>query len=112
MRFQLPAIIKLLGAGALLLIFTFALQAGPAPDGGDLFKQNCAMCHGVDGKGYAALKTPDFTDPKVQASLTDKEIVEIIKNGKKGTAMPAFANRLSDDQIQSLVKYIRSLKGK
>jgi cbb3-type cytochrome c oxidase subunit III len=93
-------------------MFTLALQAGPAPDGGDLFKQKCSMCHGADGKGYAALKTPDFTDPKVQASLTDKEITETIKNGKKGTAMPPFADKLSDDQIQSLVTYIRSLKKK
>ena len=112
MRFQVPAISKLLGVGAFLLIFSFALQAGPAPDGGDLFKQKCSMCHGVDGKGYSALKTPDFTDPKVQASLTDKEIVDTIKNGKKGTAMPAFADKLSDEQIQSLVTYIRSLKQK
>ena len=94
-----------------MLIFSFALQAGPAPDdGGDLFKQKCSMCHGVDGKGFSALKTPDFTDPKVQASLTDKEIVETIKNGKKGTAMPAFGDKLSDDQIHSLVTYIRSLE--
>ncbi len=109
MRFQVSTFFKVLGVGTFLLVFGLALQAGPAPDGGDLFKQKCAMCHGADGKGYASLKTPDFTDPKVQASLTDQEITEVIKNGKKGTAMPAFANSLSDDQIQSLVVYIRSL---
>ena len=109
MRFQVSTFFKVLGVGAFLLIFSLALQAGPAPDGGDLFKQKCSMCHGADGKGYAALKTPDFTDPKVQASLTDKEIAEVIKNGKKGTAMPAFADKLSDEQIHSLVTYIRSL---
>src|SRR5271157_5083329 len=113
MRFQVSTILKVLGVGAFLLIFSFALQARPADDdGGDLFKQKCSMCHGVDGKGYSALKTPYFTDPNVQASLTDKEIVEVIKNGKKGTAMPAFGDKLSDEQIQSLVTYIRSLKQK
>jgi cbb3-type cytochrome c oxidase subunit III len=109
MRFQVSTFLKVLGVGAFVLIFCFALQARPADDGGDLFKQKCSMCHGVDGKGYSALKTPDFTDPKVQASLTDKEIVETIKNGKKGTAMPAFADKLSDEQINSLVTYLRSL---
>jgi cbb3-type cytochrome c oxidase subunit III len=110
MRFQVSTFFKVLGVGAFLLIFNFALQAGPAPDdGGDLFKQKCSMCHGVDGKGFPALKTPDFTDPKVQASLSDKEITETIKNGRKGTAMPAFADKLSDEQIHSLVTYIRSL---
>jgi cbb3-type cytochrome c oxidase subunit III len=111
MRFQATTFFKVLGAGTFLLIFTLALQAGPAPDaGGDLFKQKCAMCHGADGKGYPALKTPDFTDPKVQASLKDEEITTIIKNGKPGTAMPAFKDSLSDDQIKSLVTYLRSLK--
>jgi len=113
MRFQVSTFFKILGVGAFVLIFSFALNAGPKPDdGGDLFKQKCSMCHGVDGKGFPNLKTPDFTDPKVQASLTDKEIVETIKNGKKGTAMPAFADKLSDEQINSLVTYIRSLKKK
>ncbi len=112
MRFQVSTLFKVLGVGAFLLIFCYALQARPADNGGDLFKQKCSMCHGADGKGYPALKTPDFTNPKVQASLTDKEIVEAIKNGKKGTAMPAFGDKLSDEQIHSLVTYIRSLKKK
>lgn len=113
MRFQVATFFKVLGVGTLLLVFGLAVQAGAKPDdGGDLFKQKCAMCHGADGKGYASLKTPDFTDPKVQASLTDEDIAKTIKNGKKDTAMPAFANSLSDDQIQSLVVYIRSLEKK
>ena len=110
MRFRVSTLSRVLGVGAFLLIFCFVLQAGPAPEsGGDLFKQKCSMCHGVDGKGYSALKTPDFTDPKVQASLTDKEIVETIKNGKKGTPMPPFGDKLTEDQIQLLLKYLRSL---
>ena len=111
MRFQPATFFRILAVGTFVLTFSLALQAGPAPDaGGDLFKQKCAMCHGADGKGYASLKTPDFTDPKVQASLTDKQIVETIKNGRTGTAMPPFKDSLSDDQIQSLVTFIRSLK--
>jgi cytochrome c oxidase cbb3-type subunit III len=111
MRFQVSTYFKVLGVGIFLFVFSLALQAGPKPDdGGDLFKQKCSMCHGPDGKGYSALKTPDFTNPKVQASLTDKHIAETIKNGKKGTAMPAFADKLSDEQIQLLLKYLRSLK--
>ncbi len=113
MRFQVSTFFKVLGGGAFLLIFGLALQAGPTPDdGGDLFKQKCSMCHGADGKGYSALKTPDFTDPKAQASLTDKEIVETIKNGKKGTAMPPFGDKLNDEQINSLLTFICSLKHK
>jgi len=70
-------VFQVLGVGAFLLIFSLALQAGPAPDGGgDLFKQKCSMCPWRRRQRVCGLKTPDFTDPKVQASLTDKEIVE------------------------------------
>lgn len=89
-----------------------ALAAGEpdSPDGAALFKQKCSMCHGADGKGFAALKTPDFTDPKWQASKTDKEIASTIKNGKQGTMMQAFGSQLKDEDIDALVKQIRSLK--
>ena len=110
MRLHGADFFKVLAVGVFLLVFSLGLRAGPKPDdGADLFKQKCSMCHGEDGKGYPALKTPDFTDPKVQASITDDEMTEVIKNGKKGTAMPAFGEKLSDDQIKSLIAFIRSL---
>jgi len=85
------------------------LRAAAAPDGASLFKQNCSMCHGVDGKGFAAIHTPNFTDPHWQAHNSDKEIVETIENGKKGTPMPAFKDKLKPEDIQALLHYIRSL---
>lgn len=83
-------------------------MAADQPDGAALFKAKCSMCHGPDGKGYPAVKTPDFTDPKVQASITDKQIADIIKNGKPNTMMMPFGSQLSDADIQALVKQIRS----
>jgi len=102
---------SLVGGG--LLFSSLAFHAAvPADDGETVFKNNCVMCHGADGKGFAALKTPDFTSPKWQASVTDKQIHEVIKNGKKGTAMAAFGDKLSDDQVTAITAYIRSLKKK
>jgi len=101
---------KVLAVGAFLFIFASGVRSAATSEGGDLFKKKCSMCHGTDGKGFPAMKTPDFTDRKVQASLTDKEITETIKNGRKGTMMPPFGSQLSDKQIQELVLYIRSLK--
>jgi cbb3-type cytochrome c oxidase subunit III len=100
----------------LLLATTFlltaaAIPAADQPDGEALYKQKCAMCHAPDGKGYSAIKTPDFTSPKWQEGKTDKEIAEVIKNGKPGTAMKSFADQLKEDEIAALVKYIRSLNG-
>jgi mono/diheme cytochrome c family protein len=66
------------------------------------------MCHRTDGKGFPAIKTPDFTDPKWQASQKDKDLADVIKNGKKGTPMAAFGGKLKDDEIQALVTYIRA----
>jgi mono/diheme cytochrome c family protein len=104
--------------GALILTwaclgFARTVTAAPdQPDGAALYKQKCQMCHGADGKGFAALKTPDFTDPKWQASKSDKEIASVIKNGKQGTMMQAFGNQLKDDEIDALVKQIRSFNKK
>jgi len=95
-----------------LFITAFIAQARPTANGSELYKANCAMCHRVDGKGFPAMKTPDFTSPKWQASLTDEKVAAIIKNGKKGTAMPDFAGKLKDDEIHALVGYLRSLGGK
>jgi cbb3-type cytochrome c oxidase subunit III len=84
-------------------------RAAQKPDGAAIFKQKCSMCHGPEGKGFPALKTPDFTDPKWQAGITDEQITDTIKNGKKGTPMPAFAGKLSDDEIAAVRDYVRSL---
>jgi cbb3-type cytochrome c oxidase subunit III len=99
--------------GAGLLVSSLAFHAAvPAADGAAIFKKNCTMCHGADGKGFSALKTPNFTDPKWQSSTKAKEMREVIKNGKKGTAMPAFGGQLKDEEISAVIAYIRSLKKK
>lgn len=83
---------------------------GTAKDGAQLFQaQHCVMCHGMNGKGYPAIHTPDFTSPKWQAAHPDAELTQVITDGKKGTQMPAFGSKLSASQIQDLVLYIRSL---
>lgn len=106
--------LRTLSAAALVaLTLSFACLGFSAAQGNEavgLFKSKCSMCHGPDGKGYAAIHTPDFTSAKWQASITNKEIVDIITDGKKGTIMPAFGGKLKADQIEGLAHYIRSLK--
>ena len=79
--------------------------------GAAVFKGHCTPCHGKDGKGEASVGTPDFTSPKIQASLTDSEITDIITNGKKGTIMPAWKGNLSPQEISAAASYVRSLGG-
>lgn len=70
----------------------------------DTFQDKCSMCHAPDGKGYAAIHTPNFTDPKWQAAHKDAELEEAITNGKRDEGeMPAFKDQLTKAQIDSLV---------
>lgn len=73
-----------------------------------LFSKNCAICHGPDGKGNKSIGTPNFTDPAFDKSVSASEMQTAIHNGK-GAVMPAWSGKLTDEQISSLVMYIRSL---
>lgn len=93
-----------------LAFLTFAVSAA-AQGAADLYKsKTCAACHGADGKGATPMgqKTSarDFHSPDVQKQ-TDQELFDVVKNGKN--KMPAYKDKLSDDQIKELVKYAREL---
>ncbi|OHE83810.1 MAG: hypothetical protein A3G75_14710 [Verrucomicrobia bacterium RIFCSPLOWO2_12_FULL_64_8] len=101
---------------AVALSFGTAL-AGHAADAKTIWEDQCAKCHGADGKGQTAmgkkLKLKDYTDAAVQAEFTDeqafKAIKEGIKDAKGATRMKAIEG-LSDDDINAMVKYVRGLK--
>src|ERR1700692_297256 len=73
-----------------------------------LYARNCAGCHGVDGKGGAAIA---LGDPVYLALADDATIRRVTANGVPGTAMPAFAQHaggmLTDDQINAITCGIR-----
>lgn len=93
-----------------VVMLSTALKA--APDGKAIFQQKCSMCHGMDGKGFAAIKTPNLTDPKVQAAITDAQMLDTIKNGRKGTAMVGWDGKLSPEEMKAVADYMRSLAPK
>src|SRR6201993_4625357 len=74
-----------------------------------LYGQNCAGCHGADGKGGAAIA---LANPVFLAIADDSVIRRIASNGVPGTPMPAFAQSaggmLTDKQIEALVGGIRT----
>ncbi|MGH9435552.1 MAG: c-type cytochrome [Terriglobia bacterium] len=107
MKLRIVCAVAVMAATLAFSGLSFAAAANTEAAG--LFKSKCSMCHGVDGKGYAAIHTPDFTSPKWQASITDEEIIHTITDGKKGTVMPAFGAKLKASQIQELAHYLRSL---
>ena len=105
-----------------ILIIAFSLLAvlplsARAADAKANWTKDCVQCHGPDGtantKMGKLLNAKNLTDPKVQASFTDAEAAEAIKNGVKENGkmkMKAFGDKLSDDEVKALVAYVRSLK--
>ena len=79
--------------------------------GADTYKAKCAMCHGTDGLGTTptgkAMKAASFKDPKI-VKAPDSELIAAVTNGK--TKMPAYKGKLTEDQIEAAVAYIRTLQ--
>jgi len=88
-----------------------ALTAPPASitDFSILYGQNCAGCHGADGRGGAAR---GLVDPVFLRIADEATIRRVTADGVPGTAMPAFAKQsggsLTDDQIDATVRGIRT----
>jgi cytochrome c oxidase cbb3-type subunit 3 len=79
-------------------------------DGRKLFVQNCAACHGDEGKGSQDLGAPDLTDAIWLYGSSSAQVTATITNGRKGV-MPAWEGRLDPVTIKSLTVYIHSLGG-
>lgn len=81
----------------------------------ELWKKNCTQCHGDDGKGKTRmgrrLKVKDYTDPKVAEKFKEPKIqFKWVKEGLEEdgkTKMKPFKEKLTDKQIEELVKYVR-----
>jgi cytochrome c oxidase cbb3-type subunit III len=76
---------------------------------GILYAQNCAACHGAEGRGGAAIA---LADPVYLAIANDDAIRKVIANGVRGTSMPAFAasagGMLTNQQVDAITKEMRS----
>jgi len=90
-----------------MAIFALPLASFAADAAADVFKSKCAMCHGPDGKGKMA-GTKDLGSAEVQKA-SDADLTATITNGKP-PKMPAYKGKLTDDQIKSLVAYVRTFK--
>jgi cytochrome c oxidase subunit 2 len=76
----------------------------------ELYVQNCQMCHMPDGN--AAIKQMNFADGEWIHGTTIKQQVKVVTDGVPGTAMMAFKDRLSDQEILALVKLVRAFDKK
>lgn len=99
-------------AGLLLATTLLMGNAWADPDGQALYKDNCEKCHGDNGMAHTARGymyfARNFTSAKWQAKRSDEDIYNTITNSPGWySVMPAFKNRLSDDERKALVKVVR-----
>lgn len=85
-----------------------AAPADPAvlAEGQAMFRGLCSGCHGGAGRGG---KGPDLTDNRWIHGNTDDDIARVIKNGVPKTTMKKLGESLKEEQIRTIIKYIRSL---
>jgi mono/diheme cytochrome c family protein len=105
--------------GAVLAWWVVAGMAGAA--GGDpvkgkaVYEQRCLACHGPQGRGDGptgkVLVPPaaDFTSA-ASKKKSDAELLKIIENGKPPSAMIAWKGQLSDQDIQHVLAYVKTLR--
>lgn len=87
--------------------------------GKNLYRVYCMQCHGISGDGYGIntadmeVLPKDHTDTKEMKTRTDKDLFKAIKYGgkaiDKSVLMPNWDGNLTDQQIESLVRYLRVL---
>lgn len=98
------------------LVLTLALAANAyAEETKDVWNAKCKSCHGEDGKAKTKMgekeKIPDMTNADWQKNHSDEKIRDSIVNGsKENTKMKPFKDKLTPEQIDALVKYIRTMK--
>jgi cytochrome c oxidase cbb3-type subunit 3 len=78
--------------------------------GATLFKEQCAACHGDDGKGKADLGAPNLTDGIWLYGGSREAIAESIRTGRGGV-MPRWQGRLDPVTTKALAVYVHSLGG-
>jgi mono/diheme cytochrome c family protein len=106
---------KRFAATALVLFVVTACHRkprSPLERGAADFQRTCAPCHGPDARGThpPGFTTPpkNLTDPALQDRLTDAQIRETIRYGKG--QMPPFGMALSEQEVNDLLLYVRTLR--
>ena len=105
---QLSAFVQSIGGGPQLPAATENLRGGPEElgEGGELFRLNCASCHGATGKG-APLSAGKIA-PDLNLS-TDLQMYTAMLVGPEN--MPVFANnQITPEQKRAIIGYVQSMK--
>ena len=85
-----------------------------AASGEELFAKYCALCHGKDGKAQnpAARKlgVKDLSLSKATDAEIEKQVIEGRKDERGSLKMPAFKDKLTPEEIKSLIAVAKSFR--
>jgi mono/diheme cytochrome c family protein len=109
--------IYVLAVAVVLCLAGFARESrgdNPRP-ASQTFRRYCVSCHGNDGKAKTSKgrfsHARDLTDAQWQTDVSDERIFNSIMNGRNVRGnMPAFADKLNEKEVNSLVSFVRGFK--
>lgn len=95
-----------------LVLFPFGASA---IEGQPLYGKSCTLCHGEDGTGDTGMgrraRTKGEPWPDLSKSKSTREdVLKVIKEGVPGTAMKAYTEKLSAEEIEALTNYVMTLR--
>ena len=81
--------------------------------GRSIYVKNCSVCHGERGQGSnlpvgGPTMPKNLASPQSRIELSRERMIHSVTNGKTGTAMAGFGSRLSKDDIDAVVDYVRT----
>lgn len=96
-----------IAAGFAALVHSAPTVSSQAVSPRSLYIQNCARCHGSNGKAQTALGKKLEADDLTASNASTAKIIRTVTNGRGD--MPSFKKRLSKAQIASIAGYVKSL---
>src|ERR1043166_3932000 len=101
------AAVSIVAGGAFLFARTPAGSASAEPvSPRSLYSQNCARCHGANGKAQTRLGRKLEADD-ISGGMSTEKIIRTVTNGKG--EMPSFRKKLTAAQIRQIADYVHSL---
>ena len=85
-------------------------HASAIKKGAAIYTENCADCHGKDGRGNREFGSPNLTDGSWLYGDNRETVIQTISNSRRGV-MPAWEGRLDDATLKLLAVYVHSLGG-
>ena len=99
------------------LVFNVSARLRPERPAAQMYRRYCVSCHGSDGRAQTSKgkfsHARDLSDPQWQGEVSDERIFNSIMNGRNVRGnMPSFSNKLKEKEVNSLVDFVRRLKGR